>query len=99
MTECNAASSATGTTSTSIHARANWQAVAAARGAKYGPAELMFVAAHPAYPCTAGRPDLATAYANRPFEFGPGKPLPHFGGGAFDFVPRDLHGLATQPGA
>jgi len=50
MTECNAASSATGTTSTSIHAWANWQTFTAARGAKYGPAELMFVAAHPTQP-------------------------------------------------
>jgi len=63
------------------------------------PAELMLVAAHPDDLRAARRQGLATAYVERPLEFGPGKTLPHVDAGEFDFVATDFLDLATQLGA
>jgi 2-haloacid dehalogenase len=62
------------------------------------PAEVMLVAAHPSDLRAARDAGLMTAYVKRPLERGPGRPMPEFEDGEFDFVADDFDDLATQLG-
>jgi 2-haloacid dehalogenase len=58
----------------------------------------MLVAAHPSDLRAARDAGLMTAYVKRPLERGPGRPMPEFEDGEFDFVADDFDDLATQLG-
>lgn len=58
--------------------------------------QMMMVAAHPDDLRAARALGCSTAFVKRPFEFGPGRPLPEFSDGEFDIVASDLIDLAQQ---
>jgi 2-haloacid dehalogenase len=62
------------------------------------PAEMMMVAAHPDDLAAARACGCATAYVDRPLEFGPGRPREVGPDGAADLRARDLEDLADQLG-